>query len=193
MKRTLLIAACFLYVTAAPAQTVQDPNRSMQPSTQTQKPSMGERTGADSALGVTPSTEEFVKDVALSDMFELSSSKLAAERGDSKTKTFANQMLKDHQKTTGELTALIKSNNISASPPSKLDPSHQKKLDKLKNLQGEEFDKQYGQDQVNAHETAVSLFQRYAKGGDNQALKDWAAKTAPTLDSHLQMAQALSQ
>jgi putative membrane protein len=30
---------------------------------------------------------------------------------------------------------------------------------------------------VDAHKSAVSLFERYAKGGDNAKLKDWAEKT----------------
>ena len=30
--------------------------------------------------------------------------------------------------------------------------------------------------QVDAHKSAVSLFQRYSKGGDNAKLKDWGSK-----------------
>jgi putative membrane protein len=37
------------------------------------------------------------------------------------------------------------------------------------------------------------LFQRYAKGGDDAALKDWAGKTLPHLEQHLEMAQNLEQ
>lgn len=44
---------------------------------------------------------------------------------------------------------------------------------------------------MSAHKEAVSLFERYAKGGDNSELKDWAAKTLPTLKHHLEMAQEL--
>jgi putative membrane protein len=32
--------------------------------------------------------------------------------------------------------------------------------------------------QVSAHKDAVSLFERYAKGGDNADLKDWAGAPA---------------
>jgi hypothetical protein len=45
---------------------------------------------------------------------------------------------------------------------------------------------------VNAHEDAVSLFQRYAKGGDSETLKSWAATTLPALQHHLEMAKALN-
>jgi putative membrane protein len=46
--------------------------------------------------------------------------------------------------------------------------------------------------QVSAHEDAVSLFERYARGGDNEKLKDWAGKTLPTLQHHLQMAEQMN-
>jgi putative membrane protein len=39
--------------------------------------SVPERTGINSALGVAPKTDDFVKEVAISDMFEIESSKLA--------------------------------------------------------------------------------------------------------------------
>ena len=40
---------------------------------------------------------------------------------------------------------------------------------------------------------ASSLFERYAKSGDNPKLKDWAGKTLPTLQHHLQMAENLKK
>ena len=48
-------------------------------------------------------------------------------------------------------------------------------------------------DQVSAHKDAVSLFQRYANGGDDQQAKDWASATLPTLQHHLEMAQNLDK
>jgi len=47
--------------------------------------------------------------------------------------------------------------------------------------------------QEDAHEDAVSLFERYSKGGDNADLKNWAGKTLPALKHHLEMAKALSK
>jgi putative membrane protein len=47
--------------------------------------------------------------------------------------------------------------------------------------------------QVSAHKDAVSLFERYAKGGENADLKAFAAKTLPHLREHLKMAQDLNR
>ena len=69
--------------------------------------------------------------------------------------------------------------------------SQQKMLDKLKGLNGKDFATQYMDDQVSAHKSAVSLFERYGKGGDNTKLKKWADDTLPTLRHHLEMAQGI--
>jgi putative membrane protein len=155
--------------------------------------SVGEKSGVNSALGVSPSTADFVKKAAISDMFEIQSSQLAAQRANEPAKAFASQMLTDHQKTSNELKSMVRSGTEEASVPSDLDSSHQKMLDKLKGLNGADFTKQYDKDQVSAHKDAVSLFRRYAKGGDDAALKDWAGKTLPDLERHLEMAQNLER
>ena len=174
MKRHLiLIAASVLLVAPARAQSAP------------------ERTGVNSALGVSPSTPDFAKEVAISDMFEIESSKLAQQRGVAATKSFADHMIMDHTKTSMELKSMVQSGKVKADLPSSLDSIHQSKLDKLKGLNGEEFNKNYDEMQVDAHKDAVDLFGRYAKGGDNTDLKQWAATTIPTLQTHLKMAQEL--
>ena len=56
----------------------------------------------------------------------------------------------------------------------------------------EDFAGEYDPMQVSAHKDAVSLFERYAKGGEDPKLKDWAGKTLPALQHHLEMAQDLA-
>ena len=187
MKRSLMIATGLAFAAGYLVYNAADV-LAQQPQG---KPSLGERSGANSTLGIAPSTAEFVKDVALSDMFEISSSKLATEKGDDPTKQFAQHMLEDHGKTTEQLKGLMQTANIGTALPDSLDNSHRKKLDKLKSLKGGDFNKRYRTDQVDAHKTAVSLFERYAESGDDPGLKKWAGETLPTLKSHLEMAQAL--
>lgn len=175
MKRTIIAIACVLLAGPALAQ------------------SLGEKTGVNSALGVAPATADFVKEVAISDMFEIESSKLAEQKGNAQEKSFAQQMVTDHTKTSGELKGLVNDGKVQATLPTALDSSHQSKLGKLKNATGKDFNSDYNSYQVSAHEDAVSLFERYAKGGDNSALKDWAGKTLPTLRHHLDMAKELGK
>src|SRR6516165_9174658 len=67
-------------------------------------------------------------------------------------------------------------------------PSNQDGLHRIQMIQRtqEVFGRTLGQ-----VKQAVSLFERYAKGGENGSLKAWATNTLPALRHHLEMAQAL--
>jgi putative membrane protein len=102
-------------------------------------------------------------------------------------------MVTDHTKTSNELKDMVKSGKVKAELPTALDSSHQSKLDKLKDQSAADFSSNFDSYQVSAHKDAVSLFERYASGGDNSELKDWAGKTLPALKHHLEMAQELGK
>ncbi|WP_426435541.1 DUF4142 domain-containing protein [Bradyrhizobium genosp. P] len=154
--------------------------------------SVGEKTGVNSILGVAPKTEDFIKEAAMSDMLEIEAAKIAQQKGNATEKKFADQMITDHTKTTTELKQMV-SGEMSSALPTSLDDSSQKKLDKLRDAKPEDFASDYDPMQVSAHKDAVSLFERYAKGGDNSKLKDWAGKTLPTLQHHLAMAEDMDK
>lgn len=175
MKHIAIVTACVLLASPAIAQ------------------SLGEKTGVNSVLGVAPTTVDFVKEVAMSDKFEIESSKLAQEKGTPMEKTFAQQMIADHMKTSSDVKGLIDEGKVQATLPAELDSSHQSKLDKLKDVSGKDFSSNYDSYQVSGHKDAVSLFERYAQGGDNPALKDWAGKALPALKHHLEMANELGK
>jgi len=156
--------------------------------------SVPEKTGVNQALAIAPKAQDFVTLVAQSDMLEIQSSKVALQKSDSaKTKAFAQKMIDDHTKTSTELKGLVSSGKVKVSAPSALDKKHEAKLDNLTKSNGKDFTKQYDDMQVSAHKDAVSLFERYAKDGDNPDLKAFAGKTLPTLKEHLQMAQDLEK
>lgn len=85
MRRTIIALGCILLAGPALAQSV------------------GEKTGINSALGVAPTTTDFVKEVALSDMFEIESSKLDEQKGNAQEKSFAQQMVTDHTEISNDL------------------------------------------------------------------------------------------
>ena len=63
MKRTIIAAACVLLAGPALAQ------------------SLGEKTGVNSALGIAPKTEDFIKEIAMSDMTEIEAAQIARLKG----------------------------------------------------------------------------------------------------------------
>ena len=83
MRKLLTLAATALLIsTAAFAQSV------------------GEKTGVNSTLGISPTTADFVKEVAMSDMTEIAAAKIGQERGNAEEKAFSAQMIADHTKTS---------------------------------------------------------------------------------------------
>lgn len=161
-KKLVLLAACLLWATPAPAQM---------------------RVSTEDFV-----TKVAISDM----MEIQSSQLALARQPDADTKPFAEQMVKDHQQTSRELKALVDGGKVKASLPSGLDAEHQKKLDELKAKSGKDFDRAYDQMQLQAHEEAVALFEGYAATGDNSDLKSWAAMTLPHLKEHLAMAKKLS-
>lgn len=155
--------------------------------------SLGEKSGANALLGISPSTADFVTQAAISDMFEIQSSQIALEQSDEPTKAYAKQMIADHEKTSGELKVLVQGGKVQAQIPTGLDTTHQAKLDSLKTLKGADFTKQYHSEQVTAHKNAVDLYKRYAAEGENAELKAFAAKHQPHLEHHLKSAQDLNK
>jgi putative membrane protein len=154
--------------------------------------SAGEKTGVNSVLGIAPKTEDFIKEAATSDMLEIEAAKIAQQKGDPDEKKFAEMMITDHTKTSSELKQMVGA-DMKAALPASLDDSSQKKLGKLRDAKPEDFASEYDPMQVSAHKDATSLFERYANGGDNPKLKDWAGKTLPVLQHHLQMAQDMNK
>ncbi|WP_319798922.1 DUF4142 domain-containing protein [Nitrobacter sp.] len=155
--------------------------------------SLGEKTGVNSMLGVAPSTADFVKQAATSDMLEIEAARIAQQKGNDEEKKFAQQMITDHTKTSNDLKAMVKDGEVKAELPTMLDSSAQAKLDKLRAASPQDFAAIYDPMQVDAHEDAVSLFDRYAKSGDNAKLKNWAGQTLPMLQHHLAMAQQMNE
>jgi putative membrane protein len=152
--------------------------------------SVSERTGVNAALGITPKTEDFIKEAAMSDMLEIEAAKIAQEKGNADIKKFAAQMIADHTKTSSELKELVPPES-KAALPTELDSSGQKKIDKLRDIREQAFGPEFYRQQVSAHKEAVDLFERYAKGGKDPKLKDWAGRTLHALRRHLEMAEAL--
>ena len=145
------------------------------------------------AFAQSPSTQEFVTKVAVSDVFEIQSSELAAQRGNAEVKSFAERMLKDHTKTSKELKAMVSKAKAKIKLPTALDAEHKTKLGQLQKLKGDEFNGAYLSAQLQAHEEAVKLFEAYSKNGDDAQLKSWAAKTLPSLREHLEHARKLTK
>jgi putative membrane protein len=139
-----------------------------------------------------PSTSDFVKRAAMSDLYEVEAGKIASEKGQSEpVKEFGRQMTEMHGKTSEELASIVQAEKIDVKLPVKLDKRHQNMIDALNEAKPEDFDETYAKQQVRAHGKAVELFDDYAEDGNNAALKQFAANTLPAIKQHLKDARKL--
>ena len=144
----------------------------------------------------TPSNEakapDFVAKAAASDMFEIEAAKLAQKRSaNADVKKFAAMMIADHTKSTDALKKAITDSGQAITPPAALPDDLKGKLDDLTRADAKDFDKNYMDNQVDAHQAALDLLQRYAQDGDVAQIKTFAADTAPTVQKHLDTARTL--
>lgn len=132
----------------------------------------------------------FARKVSACGLAEVNLSELAVRFAHNPdVKRFAQRMVMDHKQANLQLTRLANARSIKL--PAEMDEKHQKLYDKLKGLQGEEFDKCYMEAMVKDHEEAVKLFENQAKDGKDADLKKMAADLEPTLKEHLEMARKL--
>jgi putative membrane protein len=133
-------------------------------------------------------TGAFVSNAAQSDMYEIQAAKIAEQKAKApEVKAFAKKMIADHTKLTNEMKPLIKA--AGQTPPTDLDQRRKGFLDNLKAADAGSFDKTYMDQQVAAHDEALTLMQGYAKDGSDAGLKAAAAKAVPIIQNHSEMAK----
>ncbi|RZI56491.1 MAG: DUF4142 domain-containing protein [Rubrivivax sp.] len=132
----------------------------------------------------------FMKNAAESSFAEIDAGNLALQKGSgAEVKSFAQKMVDDHKKADAELQALAASKGVKLPTEATMVAKGKTKL--LEKRDGTGFDHAYAENQVSAHKDAVKLFEKAAKDAKDADVKAWAAKTLPTLQHHLQEAQAL--
>jgi putative membrane protein len=140
-----------------------------------------------------PSAPDFVHRAAMSDLYEIEAGKIASEKGQSDAvKQYGQHMVEAHTKTSEELKSIVAAEKLDVAPPSRLNKRYQSMIEVLNKAKPEIFDKVYAKQQVKAHKRAAELLDDYAEGGDNAALKQFAANVLPTVKQHLEQAEKLS-
>ncbi len=144
------------------------------------------------SAATTMTAQGFVTAAATSDMFEVQAAKLAKEKAISPAlKKFAAKMIHDHTASTAKLTQILDGAALSVTSPTDLDERRKGLENNLALAAPADFDKTYVDQQVSAHQEAVTLFKGYMDKGDNTALKAFATSMLPTIEAHLAMVKEL--
>jgi predicted outer membrane protein len=130
--------------------------------------------------------QEFLTKALEAGAAEVQISQLALEKSlNEQVRGFAERMVQNH--TTANQKLLSLAQGVSNTSQTKLDQKHQAMLQQLSQLSGEEFDRQYMQEQVQDHQAAVKLFASEATQPSGP-VDQLAGELLPILREHLQMA-----
>lgn len=175
MIKRLLVGVSFLMLGAFGLQA--------QSSTQSGSQSGMQTSSSQQQQQLSSTDRDFVKNAYESNMKEIQISELAAQRSSSnEVKQFAQQMVDDHRTANDQLKEIADSKGIDL--PSDIQSPEQ---EQFSNLSGNEFDRQYVENQRSAHQQAISLYQNQANRGSDPELKSFASNQLDKLRQHESM------
>jgi putative membrane protein len=126
---------------------------------------------------------EFLDNAVRGGRFEIESSELALSKSSATSiREFANMMIEDHGVANREIEQLSKRKGYTLQAG--LDAEHQRQIDNLGGLTGAAFDRTYHDVQVQAHEDAISLFEKAARDCEDAGIRAFASDTLPKLRKH---------
>lgn len=133
--------------------------------------------------------QTFVTKAAEGGLAEVQLGKLATEKASNPAvKQFGERMVTDHSKANDELKQVASQKGITL--PAEPNAKQKSEYDRLSKMSGAEFDKAYMKLMVADHRTDVSEFRHESQSGSDSDVKAFAAKTLPTLETHLQLAES---
>jgi putative membrane protein len=150
---------------------------------------MDDKSGASGASAKSgASDQQFVKKAAEGGLAEVELGQLATSKASNDAvKQFGQKMVDDHGKANDELKSIAQQKSITL--PTELNAKDKAEKARLEKLSGAEFDKAYMQHMVKDHKKDVAEFQKESTSAKDSDVKQFASKTLPTLQEHLQLAQ----
>lgn len=131
---------------------------------------------------------KFMEKAAAHGLAEVELGRLAAQKASNpEVKRFGEMMVEHHGQANNELKQVASAKGVEL--PATPDKDHQKKMEKMQKLSGAEFDREYMKNMVKDHKSDVKDFRKQAEDAKDPEVKGFAAKTLPTLEHHLQLAQ----
>jgi len=136
---------------------------------------------------------DFVMKAAGGSIMEVELGNIAQQNAASqRVKDFGAMMVRDHSKANDELTSFASRRGLTLNTDSLMN-IHKSHIESLRKKTGAAFDKAYMSMMVNDHKKDVSEFEKASKMCKDQECQGWAGKTLPTLQTHLDSAQAINK
>ena len=146
------------------------------------------------AEGVPRSLENWVQDIVRHNTAEIELGKIAAEHAaNAEVKKYGQMMVNDHTMAGSELKQTI-AGKIQVTE--EMDEKHRDLAERLRGLHGAEFDREFMNAMVDGHQEVKDMLESRANEKPNNEpvennVNQWAAKTLPKVEQHLQQAEQL--
>lgn len=190
MFRPLLLAAALTASAVSACDGGDEPDVVLTPESTSANPA----TVAEAEAPPATTVAGFVARASMSDLFAVESSRLALERARSPAvKAFAQSMIDEHSRMSNQMMAAVAQAGLTATPPVVLDSERSVLMDALRGASPADFDERYIEQQTEAHEQALNLMRDFGNNGDNDLLKQLAARAVPTIEGHLKTVRALGE
>lgn len=133
-----------------------------------------------------PPTKEFLSKAGASDLFERTEGQLMMTSTNPAVKRFAEEMVRDHAKSTANIKAAARAAKVVVTTP-KLSTDQSKNVAALRAASGAARDQLYIEQQKAAHRDALALMEAYSRDGAAKPLRMAAAKIVPVVKMHIDM------
>ena len=137
------------------------------------------------------SSQAFVTNAGVGDLYEIEAGRIAAQRGSSDAvRMFGAMMLEHHTTAMHQMQSALMSREVTGvlpdlAPAAGLDDRRQGMVQHLMEAKPEDFDRTYIDQQRLAHQESVALHRGYAEHGDNPQLRSVALGGLPMVERHL--------
>ncbi len=123
---------------------------------------------------------------------EIAASQLALKKSKNpEIKTYAQQMITDHQKLRSDMAPLAQ--QLGVTTPQPLNETHKVEAKRLAALSGDKFDKEYIKAMDLDHHKTLDMFKNEISTTSNADLKAAASQGQPVIQQHTDMADQMAQ
>jgi len=134
----------------------------------------------------------YVPNAAEGDMYEIMAADIALERSQNAQVRELAQMIKtDHTAASNAMKALLPQAAPDVTPPTELDERRQGMLDNLRSASAENFDRTWIDQQIAAHNEALTLHRGFSDNSDAPQLAQHARSVVPKIEAHLRRAEEI--
>ncbi|MDB6017990.1 MAG: outer membrane protein [Pedosphaera sp.] len=139
---------------------------------------------------VSDAEAKFIREAFQHGQDEIQLGQLIVQKGQSQAvKNFGQRLIDDHTTINQRLAQIAAQKGVTL--PTGLDSGHQKRVDKLANLTGADFDRAVERDAVRDHEKDIRMYEHADKNLQDPDIKAFTERTIPVLQQHLDLAKQL--